>query len=869
MRMKQIFKKITNLISNHKKISCVILCLILFLTFLPVMLKYGAVYILKKNGADTVSIKDIDLNLFTGNLKIENLSLKGKDTEALNLPLLTSNISMLQLLLGRICVESIYISELEITIENKKNVIVIGLSVPKGPSEQIVIEKETGKKPTEEENEQKGLAFGIRTFEISNSIIKYKDEKLSTRLDINKITIHDLYSWKKNNETTIKIDTRLNGSPLLAKIKVKPFADVKSVKIDIRLDHLALQDFAAYTTDHIDGFEGLLDMDLNLSVLVDQSNAIDLKQSGSVSVSKIKCRPLNIPINMKINETGFSYNGTSHVKLPAAGKFPFLEINGTLSNDLLHVELGNRKAVIRHNGLKWAGDITNSTGEAEKTEVSGRIELAELTVDGDTKNIHILTLDKLNLEDLLIKGAERISVGEFSTAGLSVAQPAAEIAGVKSITPYTNGNITIRDIQLNNMNSLHIQSVDIADTTFFLQKTSANELPLINAMNRFITNIQTLTKKQEDEKEVADAPLATVTDSIPTATVENGTGKKQAEKFTIAIGAIAFTGKNTVEISDKSVKPSFTKHIDIETLSLKDINNDNINNAARLDVLLKSGRHASIGVSGTVMPFHPKVNLDLKGEIKTLHLVDLSPYIASKIGYNIKTGALSADIICKIESDELHIKNKLFLENIELIPDEENQINQVVKQISMPLDQVLSILRDKNNNVTLTIPVTGNINNPDFNMNDIYKKAMAKAAKSAAISIVKNLLQPYGTLITIAQLAHEGGKYVTKIRLDPLEFPPGSFELDQNGKSYLNNVAKLLNEKPELRLSLCGFSTPVDVEGMDFSVNPDPFIDIAKKRHENAIIYLESQGVSHERLFNCNATIDTDEEAKPRVEMSI
>ena len=62
---------IRRLLSSHKIITITVVVLGLFIILLPVAVKHTAAHLLKKNGAKNITIKDVDLNLFTGDIKIE------------------------------------------------------------------------------------------------------------------------------------------------------------------------------------------------------------------------------------------------------------------------------------------------------------------------------------------------------------------------------------------------------------------------------------------------------------------------------------------------------------------------------------------------------------------------------------------------------------------------------------------------------------------------------------------------------------------------------------------------------------------------------------------------------------------------------
>ena len=104
-----------------KKKTIGITAFVLFLILLPIGVKYAAVYYLTKAGAENVTIEDIDLNLFSGTLKIEQFSIKSKKHEPLTLSSALFNISMLRLFIGKVLVERAVIDGLEVAVENNSD----------------------------------------------------------------------------------------------------------------------------------------------------------------------------------------------------------------------------------------------------------------------------------------------------------------------------------------------------------------------------------------------------------------------------------------------------------------------------------------------------------------------------------------------------------------------------------------------------------------------------------------------------------------------------------------------------------------------------------------------------------------------------
>ena len=204
----------------------------------------------------------------------------------------------------------------------------------------------------------------------------------------------------------------------------------------------------------------------------------------------------------------------------------------------------------------------------------------------------------------------------------------------------------------------------------------------------------------------------------------------------------------------------------------------------------------------------------------------------------------------------------------------------------MPLDLMLSVLRDTDNNVQIDIPVHGDIDKPDFDINDVLEQAAAKATQYAALSFLKNALQPYTTMISVAEFAFDQGKALTALKLDPLLFQPQQVELSEDQTNYLTKIAELLQQRPELRVRFCGvgYTSMISVSADEGKSEGDNSSEKAKdetQQKEKADAFnrakqlanvtknelINQHGISGDRLFSCQpraeqATAESTEDAR-------
>ncbi|MGD2056658.1 MAG: hypothetical protein PVJ15_07615, partial [Gammaproteobacteria bacterium] len=165
------------------------------------------------------------------------------------------------------------------------------------------------------------------------------------------------------------------------------------------------------------------------------------------------------------------------------------------------------------------------------------------------------------------------------------------------------------------------------------------------------------------------------------------------------------------------------------------------------------------------------------------------------------------------------------------------------------------------------------------------------ATKKGAMTYLTLALQPYGTLITVAQLA---GEMAAKVRLDPVIFPAGSTAIDYARFEYLDKVAGILKDRPEVNIKLCGVaveadraafqeqaSAPAGGDGKEKQaeaapepaaqvISDDRLLALADERDSAVKEYLITKhAVNAARLVACQPRIDADAAAEPRVDLLI
>lgn len=344
-----------------------------------------------------------------------------------------------------------------------------------------------------------------------------------------------------------------------------------------------------------------------------------------------------------------------------------------------------------------------------------------------------------------------------------------------------------------------------------------------------------------------------------------------ATPFSLHVDHITLDGDNRIDFTDRAVKPTYRQTLYISSATLDGLDNRDPGHPAAFRLHGRAGKYTPLELSGKLRPFTKKVNLELHGELKGLELPLLTPYTRRYLGYDLGSGQLTAKTKLKITNDMLNGNNVLHIHELTVEQTDPAKMASFDQQLKIPLDTALYMLKDDNGNIKLELPISGNLNDPSFNLSDAINTALAKTMKLATMSYLKLLLQPYSTLFILASLADGAAA----IKLQPLTYPPTVAVLDTQQQPYLDKIADLFKQRPKLQLRLCGFATAADRPATPKNKKPPEESEVtsqlealARQRAEGVKDLLVTRyGIAPGQLFLCQPQIDTDAAAKPRVEL--
>lgn len=330
--------------------------------------------------------------------------------------------------------------------------------------------------------------------------------------------------------------------------------------------------------------------------------------------------------------------------------------------------------------------------------------------------------------------------------------------------------------------------------------------------------------------------------------------KKQSppqSEFNVVIKRIHTTGKNVVYIKDASLQPVVDHELFLNKIDVRNINTGHPQASTLFDVDVNIGKYSNVALAGDYTLLAKQPSGKFKGKLSNIDLLNYNTYLAQAIGYKAKTGALSMDVDVGVTKAELSGGVDVLLNNLELSPSDKDRIESLKKQLSMPLDQSLDLLKDKQGKIKINLPLKGNINAPDFSLSGVMTLVTKKALKIATMMGLKQMIQPYGSLLTIGEWA---GDKLLAVKLDPIEYGYGEIQVATDKMPYLDKVIEIMQAKEALNLKLCA---KISQEEADFAMlKPEELLPIANERSEYVRSYLiEKGGLSAGRILQCESEV--------------
>jgi hypothetical protein len=593
-----------------------------------------------------------------------------------------------------------------------------------------------------------------------------------------------------------------------------PVLSVKDCALDLRKRSVVIGDLASANGRVVVKRER--DGTLNLSRLLAPTPG-GTTQDGAASSQRL---PASSPSwDIQVNHLALDrYGVTLEDHVPSV---PVTVIAEPLRMTITHASTA--KDTKAHASLRT---IVNKTGTVS---AEGRIGLRPLAAN---LNLGVEGLDVVPFQNYI---ADRVKIvatsgALFSKGTLTLstgrdAQVAATFTGDASLTNLTTVDQTYAGDFLK-WDSLYLGGIEAGNRPAHIR---VQEVALTDFYSRLVVNadgtvnVQDVLKSEPSASGVADAEAASTTVSG---------AESPAEPIEARIELVTLQG-GRIDFSDRYITPNFSGLLTdiggkISGLSSED------NQQAEVYLQGKLDQTSPLEITGKMNLLSKDLFVDLKVHFTDIELTRFTTYSAKYAGYTIEKGRLSLGLQYLIAKRKLDAQNSLFLKQLTFGEKVDSP-----EATTLPVRFAVSLLKDRNGNINLNIPVSGSFDDPQFSVwggvVNVCKSLFAKAA-SAPFALIGALFGGGG----------EELRYV--------EFEYGKAELRPETETKLRKLAEVLYERPDLKLNMIAH---VDAEKDREALRQQQFARKLKAQKWNELREQGATAVSLETM-----RIEPDEYAK-------
>ena len=408
-----------------------------------------------------------------------------------------------------------------------------------------------------------------------------------------------------------------------------------------------------------------------------------------------------------------------------------------------------------------------ASGQVNLAPVSARLDVSTRDIDLRVAQAYISPFMRLELRSGMLASDLKVDLTSTEPLAFTV-EGKAQVSQLHTLDTLKDRDfVKWQQLDLEGLSYRHGDSLSIA------------KVDLLQPYARFMinddrtTNIDDLLIAQPAE---SSAPAEAKAKAVP-ATREKPLG--------VRIGQVSIHD-GSANFADFSLTPYFATAV--QQLNGQIGTLDNRQSApAKVDIKGKVDRYAPVTIKGALNPFDPMASLDIATSFRRVELTTLTPYSGKFAGYRIRKGRLNLDLHYLITKGQLKAENKVVVEQLQLGEKVDSP-----DAVDLPLRLAVALLKDTEGKISIELPVSGDLNNPQFSVMPIVWQTLRNLVLRAAQAPFR----------FIGGLVSGGGSQ----DLGTVSFAPGSSDLSEEARGALDTLGAALKERPALRLEIEGTS---------------------------------------------------------------
>ena len=858
--------------SRRVIVSTVIILFVVgaFIVILPELGRRAAVKRLERVFTVPVSIDDVDLNLFTGRARIENLTIGNNSSRPmLRLPAATIEFSRAALLTGQIDLAAIVLRNPELRVERT------------GPDSYNIIEAVRRSAKTSQDNQDAAVAFRISRLQIESGQIVFVDHTQEPDYELTLDSLNfaagpiSTLPQVSATPTTFKAGLRIGDGSITVAGSTKELAQPTMVGVTAEISNVELQAFHVYLP-----YGGRLNV--KDSVLNGQARYVITKDSDKIGEHYLDA-------DLKISGAGL---------MSAPPSRPILQVSGLAARDI-HIDFRENRAVIgalaivepyllvardaagfnfqQFSPISGANTRRREDTAGKQMSVSikrvetenSAIEFVDQTVNPNVNslfedldlvanNVQVspnFAAAQIEAEARLDNGSIRItgnlsdqsSAGEFAIAGAGLPfQPFRGYLDQLFSSASSSGERLSGELKLVIDPKMTADGgVEITGTlhgeAMALRFPDQND-PFLTTQ-RLAVDLRTIRvgsnpRVDIDEIKFTGANLSIVRNrdgSLNLTRLWAASEKQNAEPAQQERASANETGtdvairlitieKSDIGIVDRSVSPNYDTNLTRVSGKLTDLRPKARRAAVDLQGVL--GDSANLSLSGWFIPFTNEPNMHLAGTIRSYALPPLNPYATQYVSHRIQRGQITMDVRYTLEEGQVEAAADVVLRQVRV---GERTGDEFVRRIGIPLELAVALLEDINGVIRLQLAMSG-----DTGLELDVPSLVWNAVRNAIVRAITAPFRLVGNILTL------GGR-IGGVRINPIRFEPGTQKIQAESAEQLDGLTEILREKPKLEFNIVGAASRGEIDALKQNQFWQMIDSTEAKGYQTALIQLYRQ----------------------------
>jgi hypothetical protein len=386
------------------------------------------------------------------------------------------------------------------------------------------------------------------------------------------------------------------------------------------------------------------------------------------------------------------------------------------------------------------------------------------------------------------------------------------------LTGTFNGNAEVTGLEIMLADT---QQKLLSITTLRMAPIEYNLAPGRLQIDRLTLSGPELTVQRAESGALNLADIVTTTDAAPDSEGEQARGSSPALIFRVGEMAIS---DGTLNYADRSLEPELVTRLHQLGGSVYGLSNVPPQEG-RLKLAGKVDDRGDLLVEGSLGALGSDRTSRLEVNLEQMPLTTLSPYFARFLGYRIDGGKLALEMDYRLKGSRVSASNEIIFDRLELGPSVSSS-----QAVNVPVKLGLALLRDRQGQIKLDLPVEGDLADPDFQIHRILGSTFLNLVVKAATS-------PF---VVLGSVVDQAG--FSKDELGAVGFKPGTADLGSGESEKLKVLARALSDRPALALDLRGATAPsVDRPALlklslfeELGITPDTDMNERLKRLETA-----------------------------------